>query len=58
VADEDVDEEDVDEEDVDVVAALAEPRKLAPTAPPVTVATARAPPTSTLRRGFMGVVPF
>jgi hypothetical protein len=56
VADEDVDEDAVDA--VDAVDALAEPRKLAPTAPPVTVATARAPPARTLRRGFIGVVPF
>jgi hypothetical protein len=55
----DVDDPDEDAVDVvDVVAALAEPRRLAPMAPPVTVAATRAPPTSTLRKGFIGVVPF
>jgi hypothetical protein len=53
----DVDEDAVDEDAVVVVAALAAPRKLAPTAPPVIVATPRAPPTSILRTGFMGMVP-
>src|SRR5438270_11071021 len=45
------------EVEVVVSAALAVPSKLAPIAPPVTAATAMAPPIAALRRGFMGGSP-
>jgi len=42
---------------VELVAALAVPRKLAPIAPPVTLARATAPATATLRMGVISAVP-